>query len=181
MSRCWRCGCPVGGRGGALAVDDAGPVGRAGGRDRGRVDRMRCAGAGSARPTARCRSATAARSNGDVRPPVQHGCPCGGARLDGWPPRAARDPRTRNQRRADAMGAWPPERIGWGVAAAGMIARPTKRRHHAGGDSCDRREGQHRRQHAGPGVDDRCRWAVPAELIEELAKSAKLVPLVHPG
>ncbi|EUA50872.1 hypothetical protein I552_1813 [Mycobacterium xenopi 3993] len=56
------------------------------------------------------------------------------------------DPRSRQQRRADALGALAAGSIGWGAAVDGPIVRPTR----AGGSvrrrSCDRGAGWHRRQ-----------------------------------
>ncbi|OBJ07309.1 HNH endonuclease signature motif containing protein [Mycobacterium colombiense] len=92
-----------------------------------------------------------------------------------------RDPRTREQRRADALGALAAgaDRLGCRCGrsdcaagkrrAAGPVVIHVIAEHSTVGD------GQ------APGVEVGAEGLIPPELIAELAASAKLVPLVHPG
>ena len=123
---------------------------------------MRCAVVGNAAAIANCRSG-ATRDGlteifGRLITTDAHAVD---ARLDALAATVcADDPRTRNQRRADAMGA-----LAVGRRSAELSLRATRLpgRSHAdaesGGDPRDRRSGQPRRHRADAGLDDRIRRA----------------------
>jgi len=94
----------------------------------------------------------------------------------------AHDPRTREQRRADALGALAAGadrlgcRCGRGECAAGKrpAAGPVVIHVIAQQETIDGRS-------AIPGSEVSAEGLIPPELVAELAASAKLVPLIHPG
>ena len=90
------------------------------------------------------------------------------------------DPRSREQRRADALGSLASELIGWAVAAGASTAQLESGPPRRGSDSRDRRPGLDRRPQHAPASEICADGLVAPELIAELAAGAKLVPLIHP-
>ena len=95
----------------------------------------------------------------------------------------AHDPRTKDQRRADALGALAAGATGWAVAAGALTAPAGKRPApspvtiHVIAEPSDTLIGTA----TAPASEISADGLITAELVAELAKSAKLVPLIHPG